>query len=153
MLKNRDRNKTIVIAAALIVLAFVLRIVYKTPGVFPVFRDNIPLLIGVDKLLNLSRTFIYFGVFIAWSISVRRRVVQTQVKSLLTVVAFLIIGWFLLRSIKFLYSEDDTVIRYIWYCYYIPIIIIPTLAVFVSLSLGQSEWYSLFGRRARRSSI
>lgn len=52
-------------------------------------------------LFPYLRSFIYIGLFIAWGISIRRRIVQKQVAQYLTGVSVLLILWFTFRCAKY----------------------------------------------------
>jgi len=69
--------------------------------------------------------------------------VQAQVRRYLTAVSALMIFWFALRTMKYYFVIDPTVTRYLWYLYYLPMLFIPLLAVYVSLSLGKPEGFRL----------
>ena len=51
--------------------------------------------------------------------------------------------WIMLRAFKFYFITSETAIRYFWYAYYLPMLFIPTLALFVALSIGKHEGYRL----------
>lgn len=44
---------------------------------------------------------------------------------------------------KYFFVTDPDVVRWLWYLYYLPMLVIPLLAVFVAASLGRSERYRL----------
>ena len=120
------------VALAMIALAFLCKILAKNY----VYSFS-------DKLFNLVRIFIYFALLFAWAVSVRRRVMQRQVKSILTAIILLMGYWLLLREFKFRYVIHTDIMRYLWYSYYIPLLLLPLLSLFVSMSLSQSESYRL----------
>lgn len=93
--------------------------------------------------LGLIRTMIYIGLYTAWGISIRKRVVQSQVRHYLTAVSALVVFWFAVRTMKYYFVIDPTVTRYLWYLYYLPMMFIPVLAVYVSISLGKPEGFRL----------
>lgn len=93
--------------------------------------------------LGLIRTMLYIGLYAAWGISIQKRIVQAQVRRYLTAVSVLMIFWFALRTMKYYFVIDPTVTRYLWYLYYLPMLFIPLLAVYVSLSLGKPEGFRL----------
>lgn len=98
------------------------------------------------KGLGLLRSAIYLGLYTAWGISVRRRIIQAQVRRYLTAITALMIFWFLVRTVKYHFVPaffPPAVSRYLWYLYYLPIIFIPLLAVFVAMALGKPENYRL----------
>lgn len=94
-------------------------------------------------LFSYLRSFIYIGMFAAWGLSVRQRIVQKQVRRYLTGVSLLLILWFTLRSAKYFIFWQPNVIRYLWYLYYLPMLFIPTLALLIAMSLGKPDKYKL----------
>jgi len=94
-------------------------------------------------LFSYLRSFIYIGMFAAWGLSVRQRIVQKQVRRYLTGVSLLLILWFTLRSAKYFIFWQPNVIRYLWYLYYLPMLFIPTLALLIAMSLGKPDEYKL----------
>lgn len=103
------------------------------------FRVEDPL----DWICSFLRSVTYMGLFSAWGISVRRRIIQPQVRRHLTAVSVLIVFWVTVRTIRYLFAETPWVLRHLWYLYYLPILFIPLLAVFVALSLGKPESFRL----------
>ena len=65
-----------------------------------------------------------------------------QVRRYLLAISVLMVLWILLRSIKFSIDNMDAE-RWLWYFYYFPMLLIPMLSVFVSLSLGKGEDFQL----------
>lgn len=94
-------------------------------------------------LFSYLRSFIYIGMFAAWGLSVRQRIVQKQVRRYLTGVSLLLILWFTLRSAKYFIFWQPNVTRYLWYLYYLPMLFVPTLALLIAMSLGQPDKYKL----------
>lgn len=92
---------------------------------------------------GLIRTIIYIGLYIAWGVSVRKRVIQLQVRRYLTAVSALMVFWFVVRSMKYYFIFNLDITRYLWYLYYLPTLFIPLLAVYVSMLLGKPENYRL----------
>lgn len=91
---------------------------------------------------NYLRSGIYVFLFGAWGLSIRFRIVQTHVRRYLLMIAALMMLWLLLRSVKFSIDNVDAE-RLLWYCYYVPMLFIPMLSMFVSLSLGKPEDFRL----------
>ena len=95
-----------------------------------------------SSAVNHLRSGIYVFLFSAWCYSIRIRIVQVQVRRYLLAISALMVLWILLRAVKF--SVDNTVAeRWLWYFYYFPMLLIPMLSVFVSLSLGKGEDFRL----------
>ncbi|MGN0499112.1 MAG: histidine kinase N-terminal 7TM domain-containing protein [Acutalibacteraceae bacterium] len=130
MTRSIKRNiNTGIIVVLLIVFAVVFRILGNN-GIFPLS-------------LGLLRTFIYIGLYIWWGVSVSKRIVQAQVRRNLVAVSLLNIFWFAIRSIKYYFVSDPALLRQLWYWYYFPMLFIPLISVFVSMSLGKPENYRL----------
>ncbi|MGN1138791.1 MAG: hypothetical protein ACI4RM_05020 [Ruminococcus sp.] len=130
MTKSIKRNNYIgVIVASLIVCAVVFRILGNN-GIYSI-------------TFGLLRTFIYIAIYIGWGISVSNRIVQAQVRRNLVVVALLNIFWFAIRSMKYYFVYAPDLSRQLWYWYYFPMLLIPLISVFVSMSLGKPEFYRL----------
>ena len=94
------------------------------------------------EVLSIVRALIYIGLLAAWGISVQTRIIQTQVRRYLLVIAGLMLLWLTLRTVKY-NTYHMTAERFLWYGYYLPMLFIPVLAVLVALSLGKPENYCL----------
>lgn len=121
------------IIAFLIIFAMIIRL--------PIIVDN-PRFIYLNA--NLIYSLIYFGLFITWGISIKKRIIQKQTQRFLLAIVTLMVFWFLIRTIKFQYIEGGSNLdRWLSYAYYIPMILIPLISLFITLSLGKSEDYRL----------
>lgn len=58
-------------------------------------------------------------------------------------VALLAVFWMVVRTLKFHFVTEPNVLRYLWYSYYIPNILIPLNALFVALYVGKPENYRI----------
>ena len=103
------------------------------------FRVDDPL----DWFCSFIRSVIYIGLFTAWGVSVRGRIIQPQVRRYLTAISALMVFWMAVRSIRYLLAQDPWVMRHLWYLYYLPMLFIPFLAVFIAMSLGRTESFRL----------
>ena len=126
---NKSTMQAGVLIAAVIVCAILAR-VFGNLGYAP-------------AILGLIRTMLYIGLYMAWGVSVRKRVVQAQVRKCLTAVSVLTVFWFVVRSMKYYFVFDPGMTRYLWYLYYLPMLFIPLLGVYVSVSLGKPERFQL----------
>ena len=125
---NTGRKKLIVYVALVILAAILCRnIGREIPG----------------RALGIVRSLLYLGLFTAWGISLRRRVIQPQTRHFLTSIAGLISFWLLDRTIKYFFVVSAAAVRYLWYGFYLPMLFIPLFAVFVAASLDKSEDYCL----------
>ncbi len=128
---KRKKHSAFLYAALAVIAAAVLRQIG--------FHVEEPL----DSSCGVLRSVIYIGLFAAWGISVRSRIIQPQVRRYLTAVSALMVFWVTVRTIRFIIAEDPWVLRHLWYLYYLPMLFIPLLAVFVALSLGKPERFRL----------
>lgn len=90
-------------------------------------------------LLGLIRSSVYIGLFAAWRFSVRHRIVPKNTRRYLSAVAFFLILWMVIRTVKYYFVVDPNINRILWYCYYIPMLFVPLFSVFVSASIGKPE--------------
>ena len=126
---NRKTVRGAIAAALLVLAAAVCRIVGRSEHMLFV--------------LGLVRSGIYIGLFTAWGVSVRRRIVQVQARRYLAAIAALMVFWLAVRTAKYSFAEDPDTARGLWYLYYAPMLFIPLLSVFAAMSLGRPEGYSL----------
>ena len=111
-----------------------------------VFCRRIPYLSGnalLGQLANYLRVFLYLGLFALWGVSARHRVMQAQVRRCLVLVAALMVFWLTVRELRWHLVRSADVQRWLWYLYYVPLLLIPLLALPVSMSLGKPERYRL----------
>lgn len=89
---------------------------------------------------------IYVGLLLSWGISLDHRLTDRRVKRLLFASIALMILWFVLRCAKYdFFDAYDTVLRHLWYSYYIPMNFLPTLSLLAAWSIGRDA-----GRNLRR---
>ena len=117
---------------ALIVIAYLFRIIalYSTE----IFSKTI---------LTVLRSVIHISLVALWCASIARRVVNINVRRLLLAIGILMLFWILSKTIKidFFPNVTDVAIRYMWYGYYIPMILIPLLGIFITLHIGKPNDY------------
>ena len=126
--KLRPKNYSIFLFTVLVILAAaVLRqIGFMTEGPMKLF-------------CAILRPLIYIGIFVIWSVPLRRRTIQPQVRRYLTAISTLMVFWLTVRTTKYLFTEDPWTLRHLWYLYYLPMLFIPLLGLLVALSLGKAE--------------
>lgn len=96
-----------------------------------------------DRCCSILRSAIYVGLFSIWGASIRSRIIHPQVRRYLTVISVLMGFWIVIRGIRHLLEESPWAIRHLWYLYYLPMLFIPLLALFVAISLGKPDNFSL----------
>lgn len=128
---NSKKYSTILYVALAIFTAMVLRQIARWA--------DAPL----DWFCGMIRSAIYIELFIAWGVSLHRRIIQPQVRRYLTSISVLVVFWMAVRTIRYSLDECIWLMRYLWYLYYLPMLLIPLLAVFVALSLGKPDNFRL----------
>ena len=121
------------IAAAMIAVAMVCRYLTKTEDLSDL----------VWNALSLLRTGIYLSLIYMWMLSIRFRIRQSQVRNYLMMTGFLLLFWFGLRTCKYNYVHSMNGSCICWYGFYIPMVLIPQMAVFVACCLGKREDYRI----------
>ncbi len=90
----------------------------------------------------LLRGAIHICLLTAWGVSIRTRIIQTQVRRYLLAIIAMMALWITLKIIKHSINSMD-IKRWLWYWYYFPMLFIPVVALFVSMSLGKAENYRI----------
>ena len=133
MAKRNKKNICILMAAtALILAAYSCRLIGNS-GIF-------------EKQTGLIRSSLYIVLFAMWGFSTNSRIIQPVTRRYLSAIAFLMVFWFAVRTLKYHFIPSElypNTVRYLWYLYYLAILFIPLLAVFVAMSIGKSEDYRL----------
>ena len=86
-----EQKKNTIITSGIAVLAVILAYCFRIVG-----RGSF-----YPMLFSYLRSFIYIGLFAAWGLSVRQRIVQKQVCRFMTVTGVLLIIWMGVRSAKY----------------------------------------------------
>ena len=88
---------------------------------------------------NFSEIF-YGGLIVVWAMTVLRRIIESQFKELLIEIAILLLLLILFQALRFRFDQGYvTVHRFMWYCYYLPMLFIPVISFKLSLRCGRSE--------------
>ena len=132
------KNKTTINSAIWATVA--LLIAYAIRWIIP-YDPNQTLLISAAMM---ARYAIHVCLLIGWCVSLNRRLQNRQVRCLLILVGILMTFWLTVRTIKFEFIADPThpIVRYLWYCYYIPMVLIPMIGVFVVKYLDKLADYT-----------
>ena len=134
MIKNKTTINSAIWATVALLIAYAIR------WIIP-YDPNQTLLISAAMM---ARYAIHVCLLIAWCISIQRRLTNRQVRNLLIAVGILMAFWLTVRTIKFEFIADPThpIVRYLWYCYYIPMVLIPMIGVFVVKYLDKLADYT-----------
>ena len=130
--KNKTTIKTTVAVIALLLVALLMRYV-------PVGESML-----LAAIVTTIRNGIHISLLVAWCISLHRRLMNPQIRTVLVTTGVLMILWLVAKTVKyeFLISSADPIGRYMWYSYYIPMLLIPFFGLFAVHYIGKPESYS-----------
>lgn len=98
----------------------------------------------IDAVLDILRPLFYAGLYLAWGISFRRRIIHRPTLHHLTGIAVLMVFWIFIRSCKYMMPDEmAAALRMGWYMYYIPMLLIPAMGLFLALYMRKPEGYVL----------
>lgn len=125
---NKKSFFTAAIAVALLLLASVLRI----PNLFKTFL--------LAEAQSVAIYPIYIGMIAVWAVSISRRIMQQNILRYLLATAGCMIFWVIARTLKYkIFFYNVEMERILWYCFYIPMLLIPLLGFFTALCMGNDE--------------
>lgn len=128
---TRKYSKTLLVIFLTILSAFICRQLTKNDILPPMFV----------RPLGLIRSILYMGLFFAWGITLKRRIVHKMVRRYLIGIDGLILFWLIVRTLKFHILTIRFAVRYMWYLYYLPMLFIPMCGVIIALTLGKPiDW-------------
>ena len=136
MNSTKKNIRNIVIVAVLMITAYVcITVIFSTEDMF------------LAALLKIVRNVIHISIVAVWTVSIYMRVVSKQIRNMLIAVGVLMVAWLVVRTCKweFIYTTD-TLTRYLWYAFYIPMILIPLFGVFITMHIGKPDNYTLPSR-------
>ena len=136
MNSTKKNIRNIVIVAVLMITAYVCKtVIFSAEDMF------------LAALLKIVRNVIHISIVAVWTVSIYMRVVSKQIRNMLIAVGVLMVAWLVVRTCKweFIYTTD-TLTRYLWYAFYIPMILIPLFGVFITMHIGKPDNYTLPSR-------
>ena len=91
-------------------------------------------------LFSLIRSFIYMGMYYAWGRIVCHGIIQKMTRRCFGWVSMLLVFWIAVSMCKHLvFTDHVTIVRYLWYAYYIPQIMIAVLGLNIAIMAGGGE--------------
>lgn len=141
-MKRKIIRKTINVVI-LLAVAFCCRYVNIAETYFE--ETNVFMQVIYPTIKSMVRHTIHISLVLAWCISIYIRILDHRVRNFMLSVGLLIMLWFLIRIIKwdFVMSYEDPWVRYLWYAYYIPIVLLPLQGVFIAALVGREETYKI----------
>ncbi|MBO5908564.1 MAG: hypothetical protein J6Q67_02115, partial [Clostridia bacterium] len=95
------------------------------------------------SLLVMTRSLIHITLLSMWCVSVSRRVVNKKIRNLTVATGIFMALWILSKTIKweFFPTNEDTAVRYLWYFFYVPMILIPVFGLFIIMYIDKPDNY------------
>lgn len=95
---------------------------------------------------------IFISLVVAWGVSLIHRMIRKDMLIYFLMVAVLILFFLVVRMIKYeLTMDTDALLRYLWYSYYVPQMIIPPTILLVAFSIENKKskllaktWYLIY---------
>ena len=84
---------------------------------------------------------LYCGtVVVLWALSVEKRITDIRLRRLLIITAAFLLLFVFLQVLRYRLCRDNHIVRrQLWYCYYIPMTVVPLLCFYVGLSVHRPE--------------
>ena len=102
---------------------------------------------SINTLLVCLEFVIYTMLLFFWIQSVRIRLLPTRAKTYMLILATQMVAYLSLRVFKYRIAESVVAIRYAWYIFYVPMILIPTLFLMVCIRIARGEKTSAVDER------
>ena len=101
-------------------------------------------------LTFMLTSVIYMTLAMGYAVSIQQRMMQPDARRLLIAAVCMAALWIFLRTCKYRFFDSERITRILWYLYYLPQLLAPTLALLAALHLGRREdqplpraWYLL----------
>lgn len=94
---------------------------------------------NASKLIALLAQYLFFGVLAYWTVSVISRVSDRNIRQGLAATIILMSLVLVLKLIKYNVVYDATAERYLWYAYYIPQCLAPTVLLLTVLKMARKS--------------
>lgn len=93
---------------------------------------------------NILIYYFYLAALFIWTGHMRKRVLQQEERKYLTLMILLLIFLMFLRTVKFIFLAEDSLLnRYVWYLYYLPMVFTVLYVFLTTLHIGKPYDYAL----------
>ena len=147
-------NKKISIATALFVLGILLAGLANAMSKYMIQQyaadpEKLTALPFLSTLLFCTNLSVYLFLLVFWIRSVQQRLLPSRSRSYLITAACCAIVMLILRSTKYRLIDqwDLDLARYIWYLYYLPMILLPTLFLMTCINIERQNKPKRFDER------
>lgn len=130
---GQTKNKNALLFVGFLVLAGVIHIAAN------VLHNTTTPHYSINTMLFCLEFTIYALLLFYWIQSVRIRLLPTRAKTYMLVLATQMVAYLSLRTFKYRIAESVLAVRYAWYIFYLPMILIPTLFLMVCIRIARGE--------------
>ena len=100
--------------------------------------------IGLFSMSFILQCAISIGIIFYFALTVKKRIMNKNIKFYLYSVSILSILWLIFRDLKWRgFDYLDTESRFMWYLFYIPMLLIPYFCLLISIYMGKKEDYKI----------
>ncbi len=138
---GQTKNKNALLFVGFLVLAGVIHIAAN------VLHNTTTPHYSINTMLFCLEFTIYALLLFYWIQSVRIRLLPTKAKTYMLILATQMVAYLSLRAFKYRIAESAVAIRYVWYIFYVPMILIPTLFLMVCIRIARGEKTSTVNER------
>ena len=138
---GQTKNKNALLFVGFLVLAGVIHIAAN------VLHNTTTPHYSINTMLFCLEFTIYALLLFYWIQSVRIRLLPTRAKTYMLVLATQMVAYLSLRTFKYRIAESVLAVRYAWYIFYLPMILIPTLFLMVCIRIARGEKTSTVDER------
>lgn len=93
----------------------------------------------LSTLISLAAQFIFFGILVYWTVLLVSRLSVRNFRAGLTVMICLMALMLFIRLFKYYVFYDETITRYLWYAYYVPLCLAPVTLFLTLLGTAQKS--------------
>ena len=93
----------------------------------------------LSKLIALAAQYLFFGILAYWTVSVANRVSDKNIRTGLVTAIILMSSVLILKLVKYNVVYAVTATRYLWYSYYIPQCLAPTVLFLTVLKMSRKS--------------
>lgn len=126
------------------------KLLKNDPAVIAAFAAVYALLILINIISQLIfdtvilPTMLFAAAVIVWGTTIYRRILHKKIRRYIIAADVFLFMLFIVRSCRYYFFEGFVLIdRYLWYSFYIPFIVLPTLIFCAACYVGKSEMQKL----------
>ena len=93
------------------------------------------------------------GALLIWIVSIRRRILYRTARISLIAMAGMMLLMLVIKMIKYRIAGSETVIRYLWYFFYLPFLFAPLFGLCAALSIDRADRSDSFSAEAGQKKL